>query len=117
VTEDGPRPVDAAVLARLVEEVGDVHEIVQLYLDALPLRCGLIAKALADGDAVALSDAAHTLRSASAVVGADGLVALCERLEHAAREDAPLPSALGTEIAAESRRVEAELLAFATRRA
>jgi HPt (histidine-containing phosphotransfer) domain-containing protein len=115
VTEDRAPAVDSAALDRLAEELDDVHEIVQLYLRALPLRCGSIAQALAAGDAGALRDAAHTLRSASAFVGAAGLAALCDRLEQVSTQAAPLPVALGMEVAAEGRRVEAELIALLAR--
>jgi len=115
VTETDARAVDPAALARLAEEIGDVHEVVQLYLQALPVRCGLIANALASGDAAGLRDVAHTLRSASAFVGATGLTALCDRLEAAGSQGPPLPLGLGTELAAEGRRVEAELVALLAR--
>ena len=110
--EDSTAAVDPAVLARLAEEIGDVDEVVHLYLRALPLRCGSIARALASGDATALRDAAHTLRSASAFVGATTVSALSARLEQAALRREPLPAALGTQLAAEAHRAETELLAL-----
>jgi HPt (histidine-containing phosphotransfer) domain-containing protein len=115
MNDESTRAVDEAALGRLAEEIGDVHEVVQLYLRSLPLRVGLIANALARGDASELRDAAHTLRSASAFVGANGLTVLCDQLEEAASQDAPLPLGLGTELAAEGRRVEAELVALLDR--
>lgn len=104
--------VDASVLLRLDSEVGGVGEIVDLYLRALPLRCGSIAQALAADDPAALRRAAHTLRSASALVGALSLATLCERLEDASEQTAALPVNAGTEVAAESRRVQRELRAL-----
>jgi Hpt domain len=109
---DGPPAVDAAVLLRLDREVGGVGVVVDLYLRALPLRCGSIARALAAGDSVTLRREAHTLRAASAFVGANSLAVLCQRLEDALEETATPPVSLGTEMAAESRRVERELRAL-----
>jgi HPt (histidine-containing phosphotransfer) domain-containing protein len=112
VSGDTRPAVDASVLLRLDTEVGGVGEIVELYLRALPLRCGSIAQALADDDPAALRRATHTLRSASALVGAASLATLCERLEDVSEQTAALPVSAGTEVAAESRRVERELRAL-----
>ena len=43
--------------------------------------------ALADSDAAALADVAHTLKSSSASLGAERLASLCRRLEKAGREE------------------------------
>jgi HPt (histidine-containing phosphotransfer) domain-containing protein len=107
-----PRTLDLSVLARLARELGDIGEFVQLYLDALPARCAAIAQALADGDAHALGRAAHTLRSASAFLGADAMAELCRRIEGDTRAGRAVPLEVGREVTLESRRVERALLSM-----
>lgn len=58
-------------------------EIVQLYLELLPERQQAVAEAARTDDLVRLRRETHTLASASAVVGAAELRALCQQLESA----------------------------------
>ena len=102
--------LDFSVLDRLGQELGGLNELVQLYLDALPARCDAIAQALADSDVRGLGSAAHTLRSASAFLGAQALTALCDRIERDVRAGRPVPHGLGRDVMLESRRVERELV-------
>ena len=107
--DPGESAVDASILSRLVADVGDVDEMIALYLRALPLRHGSLAQALADRDRAVIVMVAHTLGSASAFVGARRLADICRGLEGTARAgvDPPLEAAL--EVARECRRVEREL--------
>jgi HPt (histidine-containing phosphotransfer) domain-containing protein len=108
---EAPPTLDLPVLERLGQELGGLEEFVGLYLEALPARAAAIAQALADGDTRALGRAAHTLRSASAFLGAKGMAALCDRIERDARAGRPVPLELGHDVTLESRRVEQGLLA------
>jgi HPt (histidine-containing phosphotransfer) domain-containing protein len=107
--------VDVAVLARLADELGGVDDIVLTYLDALPRRCGEIAKAIADGDAESVSRTAHTLRTASAFLGALPLAELSGLLEHEADSGVPVPIERARELARAAREVQ-EALAGLVRR-
>jgi HPt (histidine-containing phosphotransfer) domain-containing protein len=109
-----PPVVDAAVLARLADDLGGIDDIVAAYLDALPRRCGAIAKAIADGDAAAVGRTAHTLRSASAFLGALPLAELSAQLEREADSRAPVPPERARQLARAAREV-AEALARLTR--
>ena len=62
------------------------RQLLLLYLDELPARVGAIHQAIRTGDEHALTLAAHTLRSTSALVGASDLATLCSELEAAVRK-------------------------------
>jgi HPt (histidine-containing phosphotransfer) domain-containing protein len=101
--------LDASILARLEEDLGDIDELIDLYVRALPVRCGSLAQALAARDGAATAMVAHTLGSASAFIGAQRLADLCRELEAAGRTGAVPPPDAGPEVAAECRRVERAL--------
>lgn len=79
-------------LAALEEDFGGpdiVVEVVDLYLSELPGRVGRIA--LGEGvDVDAAARGAHSLKSASALVGFPDLSALAGELEDALRQGAPV---------------------------
>ena len=85
----GPRdqPVlDEAALGaiRALGETGGTSaltKVIDLYLDYSPTLVGEIEAAIANGDAEALNRAAHSLKSSSASLGAQGFAALCKDLE------------------------------------
>jgi HPt (histidine-containing phosphotransfer) domain-containing protein len=82
--------LDASVIQGLRELGGEddpglLLELVQLFLGDAPLRMREIEQGLAQGDWKLLERAAHTLKSASANIGALGLSALCRELEASAR--------------------------------
>ena len=82
--------VDASVIQGLrelggAEDPGLLVELIDLYLADAPQRMAEIEKSLASGDWKLLERAAHTLKSASANIGALGLSALCQQLELKAR--------------------------------
>jgi two-component system, sensor histidine kinase and response regulator len=68
---------------RLAEKVGDtlVDQLAELFSTDTPERVAALRLALADGDARALGEAAHTLKGSSASLGATMMVRLCEQLE------------------------------------
>lgn len=79
-------PVSAAALVDLARDIGDesvVHETVAIYLDELPTRLGQMDAATAAADMEGVRQAAHALKSSSAMLGADDLAGLCRDLEAA----------------------------------
>jgi len=92
----GPAPqapqevLDASVIQGLRELGGEqdpglLLELIDLYLSDAPQRMAEIEQSLASGNWKLLERAAHTLKSASANIGALGLSALCQQLELKAR--------------------------------
>jgi HPt (histidine-containing phosphotransfer) domain-containing protein len=81
--------LDAAALAELLKIVGgrreDLLELIDSFLEDAPKLLGDMQRALAAGDAGLLQRAAHTLKSISADVGAQGLSRLCQALEAQAK--------------------------------
>ena len=68
--------------------------IVALFESETPKAIETMQQALDAGDAATLRDAAHTLKSSSAYLGAVALSARCRELERAAREG-NLPACVG----------------------
>ena len=86
--------LDASVIQGLRELGGEddpglLLELVELYLGDAPQRMAEIERALASGDWKLLERAAHTLKSASANIGALGLSSICQELELQARTRDP----------------------------
>ena len=82
--------LDAGVIQGLRELGGEqdpglLLELIDLYLTDAPQRMAEIEQSLAAGDWKLLERAAHTLKSASANIGALNLSALCQQLELKAR--------------------------------
>ncbi len=87
---DADIPVlDEEVLGELLSstdgDVDFVRELVETYLADVPVQITGIADALEADDAAALVRPAHTLKSASATVGAMRLSAVARELEMAGR--------------------------------
>ena len=83
--------IDMAIIATLRELGGTedphlVDELIDLYLQDAPERVTEIQEALRSGDFDLLERASHTLKSASANIGALGLSAQCAELERMARD-------------------------------
>jgi HPt (histidine-containing phosphotransfer) domain-containing protein len=83
--------LDASVIQGLRELGGEddpglLLELVQLFLSDAPQRMREIEYGLEQGDWKLLERAAHTLKSASANIGALGLSAICKELEASARQ-------------------------------
>ena len=80
-------PLDGSVLARLAEDVGGrdaVEEIVDVFLADLDRMTGELDGRDAEGDR-SFVRAVHTLKSSSAILGAQPLSDLCQRAETLAR--------------------------------
>jgi HPt (histidine-containing phosphotransfer) domain-containing protein len=79
--------VDHRVLAALSQATGDdpafLAELIDTYLADAPDLLVMMRDAAAAREAAGLRRAAHTLKSASATLGAHRLADLCRRLEHA----------------------------------
>ncbi|MCW2810588.1 MAG: Histidine kinase [Friedmanniella sp.] len=76
--------VDPQVLADLARDLGDrdlVRETVELYLGELPTRRAAMVQLAACGDVSTLRANAHSLRSASGLLGAMEMQELCRELE------------------------------------
>jgi HPt (histidine-containing phosphotransfer) domain-containing protein len=89
-----PEPLDPGVIEGLrelggAEDPGLLVELIDLYLGDAPQRMAEIEQSLANGDWKLLERAAHTLKSASANIGALGLSELCKQLECQARKRDP----------------------------
>ncbi len=102
---DGTLESEAAIrhaIDNLVADLGDVDTVrvvVETYLGELASRARLLANAdPASGEEA--RRAAHTLRSTSALIGADSLARLCLEFEEAEPPDQQLRERLTTEIAA-----------------
>ncbi len=82
--------VDRETLTALHELLGcDFAELIADYLEDAPLLFARITDAVGQGDADALRNAAHSLKSSSANIGATALSAYAWALERLAREGAP----------------------------
>jgi HPt (histidine-containing phosphotransfer) domain-containing protein len=64
---------------------GLLQQVVQVYLESVPPLIAELRRAGAAGDAAAVRDAAHSLKSSSANLGAARLAEMCRAVEHAAR--------------------------------
>ncbi len=64
---------------------GLLQQVVQLYLESVPRLIAELRRAGAAGDASAVRNAAHSLKSSSANLGAVRLAEMCKAVEQAAR--------------------------------
>ncbi len=72
-------------LAVSCDEPEQFHELIGLFLRELESGLLSMRKALAQGNAKNLAKLAHSLKGASASMGADGLASLCSTLEETAK--------------------------------
>lgn len=85
-----PHPLDAKVLQSFRSMIGEnteliLAEMIDCYLKDAPKLVQAIAEAVAQGDAIALRQASHTLKSSSATLGAITLSRFCKELEEISR--------------------------------
>ena len=89
--------VDRAILAELLENVGDdeafVAEVVDAYLADAPLQVAAMRASLGAGDLATLGRHAHTLKGNSRGVGAVELAEVSRVLEEQARNGDPAGAA------------------------
>jgi HPt (histidine-containing phosphotransfer) domain-containing protein len=79
--------LDPTVLNTLAQMAGEqapliMAEMIHSYLEDSVVRIEAIATAIAQQDTKALRQAAHSLKSSSANLGAAHLASLCQKLEH-----------------------------------
>lgn len=60
-------------------------ELIDIYLGDAPRQLEALGRAVTNQDAAAVSAAAHKLKGSCGNVGAEGLVALCQKLEGSAK--------------------------------
>ena len=82
------RALDA--IRALSHERGEalVNQVVSAWVGDTPHCLGTLRQAIADHDAAGVRKVAHSLKSASANVGADGFARLCRQLEQLGRDEA-----------------------------
>ena len=82
-----PAGIDPVPLDRLRLAGGDAlaMKIIGLFLHHAPLRLTTARDAAASGDADALEQATHALKSSAGQVGAERLADICRQLEERAR--------------------------------
>ena len=68
---------------------GQFGELIDLFLAEMESGLASMRKALADGNAEQLAKLAHSLKGASASMGASGLGSLCRTLEETAKNAKP----------------------------
>jgi HPt (histidine-containing phosphotransfer) domain-containing protein len=102
--------LDQATLEALLDSIGGdaefMVELIDTYLADAPEQLEAMRAGLAAGDVAELVRPAHTLKSASASLGALGLAELCRALEASARSGSLVGTADSVEgVAAELQRV------------
>ncbi len=82
-------PVDPAALAALrelnPEDPAFLRELIDVFLEDVPVRFAEIDRALATQDAVLLTRAAHTIKGSCSNFGAGALVAVALEMEQQGR--------------------------------
>jgi signal transduction histidine kinase/DNA-binding response OmpR family regulator/HPt (histidine-containing phosphotransfer) domain-containing protein len=76
--------LDAGVFVTLRQMLGQdqfLAEVIDIYLDDAPKLLQVMKKAVAQGKVTSLQQAAHTLKSSSAIFGATSLSHFCQELE------------------------------------
>jgi HPt (histidine-containing phosphotransfer) domain-containing protein len=112
--EDRVEHVDLAQLQELERDLADrslVVSTVALFLDELPGRRTAMATALEPLDRDSLRKAAHTLKSASALLGGRRLASTCAEIERRCGDASDAD--LGTLVAEMDRRADGTARAFA----
>jgi HPt (histidine-containing phosphotransfer) domain-containing protein len=114
--DDGKGPIDEAVFADLLESTGGdpefLAELIDIYLDDAPRQVAAMREAARNGRTEGIVQPAHTLKGASASLGAANLAELSRALELAARVGAVDDAADAVDgIEAELGRVRGALLA------
>lgn len=87
-----PKALDPTVLNALFEMAGEqapliMAEMINSYLEDTAVRIKAIATAISQQDPVAIGQAAHSLKSSSANLGAAHFASLCQKLEHLGRSN------------------------------
>lgn len=107
VEEPEHQAVDVAVLERAAD--GDqefMRELAEIYLEDAEKRIDLIARAVREGDNIALRRTAHALKGSSANIGVKGIQRIAKRLEESANNGHPAETSILDELQAEWTRVK-----------
>ena len=75
--DSGNAVVNAAVLARLREHVGNIAPVAEVFLCSLERRLAELEQAIQRDDADAIKKVAHTMKGSSSQFGAEELTRLC----------------------------------------
>lgn len=81
LADDGSSVINAIVLRRLREHVGDITPVAKVFLRSLDRRLEELRKAVRQQDAQAINKVAHTMKGSSSQFGADELASLCQLAE------------------------------------
>jgi two-component system, sensor histidine kinase and response regulator len=87
-TDDPDALIDARVLARLRDELGDEAifvEMVTIFIREAPDHVHALERAIKDTDTDTIRRAAHKLKGSCQIMGASRLAAVCRRVEEQAR--------------------------------
>lgn len=79
--DGGSTVINAAVLMRLREHVGDITPVAGVFLRSLDRRLEELRTAVQQQDAQAINKVAHTMKGSSSQFGADELASLCQLAE------------------------------------
>jgi HPt (histidine-containing phosphotransfer) domain-containing protein len=80
-----PEVIDLrAALAHLDGDVGLLREIVEMFLEHVPVELEALARFIAQGDASAVAVSAHSMKGGAANLGAAGFVQAANDLERLA---------------------------------
>jgi len=115
---DAPAPVlDESILDELAEFAGaEMHRIVRLFLEDAPSLLRMLEQAATEPDLAQMQEAAHTLKSSSANVGALALSATAKRIEMSARvHKLERPAVAVALLIAEHARARVALLGYLSR--
>lgn len=112
-----PSVLDESILDELAEFAGDeMHRIVRLFLEDAPSLLRTLEQAAAGPDLARMQEAAHTLKSSSANIGAMALSATAKRIEMAARvHKLERPAVAVALLIAEHARARVALLGYLSR--
>jgi len=116
-----PPPVlDPTVLENLRQltppgEPDVLKEVLELFLEDVPVRIERLRTAWQGGDAVVLQRAAHSLKGSAANIGATALLGVCRQLDELGRSgDLSSAAPLVTALEAEFARVQSEIKTLMT---
>ena len=114
---DAPQVLDESILDELGEFAGaEVRRIVGLFLEDTPNLLRTLEQAAAEPDLARMQEAAHTLKSSSANVGAMALSAIAKRVEMSARvHKLERPAVAVALLIAEHARARVALLGYLSR--
>ena len=79
--------IDARVLAKLRQNMGNIDPVIRVFIDSLPQRLHQLEEAAGRVDFELVRRLAHTLKGSSSQFGAVCLAGLCQRVENMAKNN------------------------------